>query len=318
MHSWTFTKFRFNNTLNTTHTMRPSTSPMKQLLSKIQTDEWKQNALKQNIGLSDIEALLKPTRAKKQTKAKRDVREHPENKAPTTLDNGDGKRSGPSPSDFKCWTNHPSFKTHHPMEKREPFDSPSMSKAKRDMSLMQDPAIASAPFAKFESLKLYERTSGNKRRKLASEPIEEMQLMSVTRSSGKKFKLGWCIWYKCCEQERTVIVFSMNMVLIFSIMIFIKMWSQELIMSLTTAEAQRMNLCSSFNLLLCSTCFLRSHLTWRIREIGLCCWLLGSLRYGKTSSLASTLSSFALCFRGATLVYLGATAASPSYNKYSL
>lgn len=181
---------RFNNTLNTTHTMRPSTSPMKQLLSKIQTDEWKQNALKQNIGLSDIEALLKPTRAKKQTKAKRGVREKPENKAPTSLDNGDGKRSGPSPSDFKRWTNHPSFKTHHPMAKREPFDSPSMSKAKRDMSLMQDPAIVSAPFAKFESLKLYERTSENKRRKLASEPIEEMQLMSVTRSSGKKFKLG--------------------------------------------------------------------------------------------------------------------------------
>eukprot|EP00956_Cyclotella_meneghiniana_P021613 scaffold39524_cov62-Cyclotella_meneghiniana.AAC.2 len=144
--------------------MRPLTSPMKQLLYKIQTDEWKKNALQQNIGLSDIETLLKPTAARTKTKAK-------QNKAPSRHDNG--KRSDFEPR----------------MAKREPFDQPSsISKAKR--SLMQDPANVSSPIAKFGSLKLFERTAENKRRKLISEPIKEMQSMYVTRSSGKKLKLG--------------------------------------------------------------------------------------------------------------------------------
>lgn len=161
-----------NPDLTTKHTMRPLTSPMKQLLYKIQTDEWKKNALQQNIGLSDIETLLKPTAVKTKTKAK-------QNKAPSRHDNG--KRS-----DFEPRVN---LKPYDPIAKREPFEQPSsMSKAKR--SLMQDPANVSSPIAKFGSLKLFERTAENKRRKLISEPIKEMQSMYVTRSSGKKLKLG--------------------------------------------------------------------------------------------------------------------------------
>lgn len=155
---------------------------MKNLLRKVQTEEWRRNALKHDFGFGDVDDLLKPTplptkNCQAMTLDVQPANGTPKEKTAYDFDFDDRDDSRPSAKELHQYT-----KTNHPN---------AWTKTKREQ-MAQNESVT--PLAEFHSMRF---DQPGKRRKLVSNattssdspaPVVELQKMSVSMFTGKRMR----------------------------------------------------------------------------------------------------------------------------------